>query len=263
MKRWHIVVIAAAAVITALVAGGSAFYKYYIVPKYMEPVIQEVKERLQSGDVLDELYDQAVRFHDEGIMDDETYTSFMRAYKSYNENAEDSALAVLRAKENDDAATGKDMNNSSVTARYASSKVGVEMIQTNDGIPEGKVGMKYSTERTSDRIKAEDVVEAEKVIAGKTEEISNTSGSGEVSEEQAEQDEQVASAYSKLKANMTGEEFSTFLSIMNKLSINTLRSYINDKEGLKAYLHENLSDTEYREIVNLGYKYMNVLLKDY
>lgn len=257
MKRWHIIVLAAAAVIAALIAGGSVFYKYYIVPKYMKPIMQEIQEQLRTDDALEGLYEEAVRFHDEGIMDDETYAEFVRTYKELNEISEDSARALLEAKENDDAQLGKDTGNS-VTARYASSKVGVEMIQTNDGDTVGKANMKYSTERTSDRIKAEDVVKAEKVISEQEETVES-----DVYEETSEE-EQVSDAYARLKSKMTGEEFSTFMSIMNKLDISTLRTYVNasDKEGLKEYLHSNLSDVEYSQIVNLGYKYMNVLLKD-
>lgn len=258
MKRWHIMVLAAAAVVVALIVGGSAFYKYYIVPRYMEPVIAQLQDRVRSGDVLDSIYSEAVRFHDEGIMDDETYAEFMRTYKEYNNNAEDSARAVLEAKESEDARVGRD--SSSVTAKYASSKVGVEIIQTNDGDADGKANMKYSTERTSDRIKAEDVVNAEKVISDQGEPL-------EAEDEDESGDEQITNAYAKLKSKMTGEEFSTFLSIMNKLDINTLRSMVGgaggyNKEEIKRYLHSNLSEDEYKSIVNLGYKYMGVLLKD-
>ncbi|MGN0183403.1 MAG: hypothetical protein ACI4DP_13510 [Candidatus Ornithomonoglobus sp.] len=258
MKRWHIIVLAVLAVIVALIVGGSFFYKYYIVPKYMKPIMQEVQDRLRSDDALEDLYEEAVRFHDEGIMDDETYAEFIRTYKSYTEISEDSARAVLEAKENDDALLGKDTGSSSITARYASSKVGVEIIQTNDGEAVGKANVKYSTERTSDRIKAEDVVNAEKII-------SEQDGTEEdVTPDESKEDTQVSDAYAKLKAKMTGDEFAAFMSIMNKLDISTLRIYVNnsDKEGLKSYLHSNLSDDEYKQIVNLGYKYMNVLLKD-
>ncbi|MGN0163122.1 MAG: hypothetical protein ACI4EA_06020 [Candidatus Ornithomonoglobus sp.] len=258
MKRWHIIVLSVVAVIVALIVGGSFFYKYYIVPKYMRPIIQEVQDRLRADDALEGLYEEAVRLHDEGVMDDETYAEFVRTYKEHNQISEDSARALLEAKENGDAQLGKDTNSSSVTARYASSKVGVEIIQTNDGDADGKANMKYSTERTSDRIKAEDVVNAEKVIS-EQEETGNNTETDETDEEK-----QVSDAYSKLKSKMSGDEFSTFISIMNKLNIGTLRTFVStsDKEGLKSYLHSNLSDSEYSQIVNLGYKYMNVLLED-
>lgn len=258
MKRWHIVVLAAVATVAALVVGGSFLYKYYIVPKYMKPIMQEIQERLRSDDALDALYREAVRFHDEGIMDDETYADFMRTYKSHNALSEESARAVLEAKERDDILMGKDSGKSSITARYASSKVGVEIIQTNDGDAVGKANMKYSTERTSDRIRAEDVVQAEKIIS----EQEDPAATQDV--DMSDEDKQVSDAYAKLKAKMTGDEFALFMSIMNKLEISSLRVYVynGDKEGLKSYLHASLSDDEYRQIINLGYKYMNVLLKD-
>ncbi|MGN1115773.1 MAG: hypothetical protein ACI4TH_04330, partial [Candidatus Ornithomonoglobus sp.] len=95
MKRWHIIALTVLAVAAALIVGGSFFYKYYIVPRYMEPIMQEVQERLRADDALDSLYEEAVRFHDEGVMDDETYANFMRTYKEFSANTEDTIRAVL------------------------------------------------------------------------------------------------------------------------------------------------------------------------
>lgn len=258
VKRWHIIVITFIAVVAALAAGGSAFYKYYIVPKYLSPIIEEVKDRIQEPDIVESLYSGAVRLHDEGILEDESFTSFVRAYKDFNKNDEKVARQVLEQKEESDISTGNDSN--TVMARYASSKVGVEMIQINDGEAVGKAETRYSTERTSDRIKAEDVISAEKIIAEK--EQDNLPGDIENKPEDDEEAEKKAQAYAKLKESMTADEFAAFLSIMSKLDENTLKGYINDKEGLKQYLHSRLSDSEYSQIVNLGYKYAGVLLND-
>lgn len=254
MKRWHIIAIAAVAVIAALIFGGSLFYKYYIVPKYLSPVIEEISDKIKTEEVLDALYDEAVRFREDDVLDDETYADFMRAYKSFTNADMEAAMQLLDEvdKEENDVST----NSNTLTAKYASSKVGVEMININDGESEGKSSDKYSSERSSDRIKAEDIVAAEKTVAeskGETEGVIDPNASDE---------ENIKSAYAKLKSKMTNEEFSTFLTIMNKLDLKVLKLYMNDKENLKEYLHSKLSDSEYREIVNLGYKYAGVLLNE-
>ena len=55
MKRWHIVVISCVLAVGILAAGGSFFYRYYIVPRYLEPVVEKVSTYLKDDDVLDEL----------------------------------------------------------------------------------------------------------------------------------------------------------------------------------------------------------------
>ena len=72
----------------------------------------------------------------------------------------------------------------------------------------------------------------------------------------------VKSAYDKLRTNMTADEFSSFTSIMKKLDIDTLKTYLSDKAGLKQYLHASLTDEEYSKIVNLGYKYVSIFIDD-
>lgn len=254
MKKWQIFAVAALAVVIALVAGGSALYKYYIVPTYLEPVVNQISEYLQDDDVIEELYDHALRLHDEGVMDDETYDEFITAYRSRMKNDEDRKEDEARALlESTDSPEGQvTSEKSSLSAKYASSKVGVELVQTNDGYSSGSSSKRYSTERTSDRIKAEDIVEAEKIIAG---------GDEEAEKEENTEEDMIKSAYAKLKENMTSGEYSDFISIMGKLDIDTLKSYVSDKEGLKTYLKSRLSEEEYKRIVNLGYKYMNLFIE--
>lgn len=258
MKRWHIIVISCVLAVGVLAAGGSFFYKYYIVPKYLEPVVEKVSTYLKDDDVLSELYDEAERLHDEGVIEDETYSDFINAYRKHSQNNEEAAKEILeRAGEADDEADEKAAD-SSVTARYASSRVGVEIIQTNDGSEKGKADTSYSSERTSDRIKSEDVVEAERIV----EEANATpTPETEITDEGSEFDEQVETAYDILRENMSSDEYSAFASIMGKLDFDTLLSYASDKEGLKAYMHSVLSDDEYSNIVNLGYKYAYLFME--
>lgn len=248
MKKWQIIVIVVVVVAVGLVAGGSALYKYYIVPKYLEPVLTKVSESLQQDEIIDELYEEALRLYEEGYIEDDTYSNFIRSYnKHYNTGSEEAARAVLDAKNDEDDYMPE---SSAVTARYASKKVGIEIVQQTESDNLGKSQMTYSGERTSDRVKAEDLVAAEKLLSKEEQEAEAT-----------ETPDIVESAYQKLKANMTGDEYGIFVTIMRKLDIGTLQTYINDKEGLKEYLHSNLTDEEYKNIVNLGYKYAYLFIE--
>lgn len=252
MKKWKIVAVVALVVVLALTAAGTAFYKYYIVPTYLEPVVNQIGEYLQDENVVEELYDQAVRLFDEGIMDEETYDSFIAAYRTRMEK--DEAIKEEKMHQIPEYITppeGQISNGiNSLSAKYASSKVGVELVRINDGYSAGSSSKRYSSERTSERIKADDIVEAEK----------NVIEEDEASEE--EEEDIVKSAYAKLKENMTSIEYSDFIKIMRKLDIDILKTYLSDKEGLKQYLKSELEIEEYKRIVNLGYKYMNLFIEE-
>ena len=263
MKRWHIVVISCVLAVGILAAGGSFFYRYYIVPRYLEPVVEKVSTYLKDDDVLDELYNEAERLHDDGVIEDETYSEFINAYRRHSQNNEEAARAILE-RAGEEANNGNEpVPDSSVTTRYASSRVGVEIIQTNDGEKSGKADTSYSSERTSDRIRSEDVVEAERIVeeANATESPEASNSEGAAPEEGSGIDEQVETAYDILRENMSSDDYSAYASIMGKLDIDTLLSYASDKEGLKEYMHSVLSDEEYSNIVNLGYKYAYLFME--
>ncbi len=245
MKKWYLGIIAGIAVAVILGLSGMLIYKFYITPKFLQPIVEEISDYLQDSDVLDSLYDEAVNLHDDGVIDDETYANFVRMYNDYYRDDVEYAKKILEEKDNEKNLDSENLS-SSVSARYASNKVGAEIIREKDGSG-GKADVRYSDERTSDRIQSEDIITAEKVL-----EQSET--------EETETPTTVASVYEKLKSKMTASEFSTFTKIMSKLNLNTLKTYASDKEGLKQYLHSRLSDEEYSNAVQLGYKYVYLFL---
>ena len=247
MKRWIIVIISIVVGIAAVILFGSMIYNNVIAPKYIAPVVEDVSQYLQNDDVVTSLYDEATRLHDDGTMTDETYAKFIRAYNEHFRNNEDYAKEILETRNND---TNINNESSAINAAYNSQRVGMEVAQVNeDGQIHGKAETTYSSERTSNRIKAEDYVEAEKIVE---------EAEGELTPAPTKSAEQ--SAYDKLKKNMTGEEYSTFTKIMSKLSIGELKKNISSKDALKEYLHSRLNDEVYKSIVNLGYKYVYIFL---
>lgn len=247
MKKWHVMTGIAVVIIAIIVAIASIAYKFYILPGYIAPVVEDVNAYLQDDNVLNALYDEAVTLHDNGVMDDTTYTTFLRAYSDHFRDDEEYARRILSEREE---STNPANEETAVKTKYASHKVGIEIIKVNDGESNGNADTKYSDKRTSDRVKAEDYVEAEQIIV-----------EAEGTETPEETPDAVENAYDKLKSKMTATDFSKFTKIMTKLDISTLKTYISDKEGLKEYLHSKLSDDEYKEIVNLGYKYLYVFIQ--
>lgn len=256
MKKWQIIVIVCICIIGAIVGGGKLIYEFYLVPKYIEPVANKMEEYINDSDVIDQLYSNAERLYEEGYIEDDTYTEFIRKYSKREIQNTEVAKEIMAEAAKEDSDSSKSNDSSSVTARYASKRVGVEMIQVVDDEEEqvGSSQNRYSTERTSDRVKSEDIVEAERVLDNEKNKDKN--------EDEPEQNIDTKTAYQKLKDNMTADEFTTFTTIMRNLDVNTLMSLVDDKEGLKEYMHSRLSDEQYKSIVNLGYKYAYVFLED-
>lgn len=245
MKKWHFIAIISVLAVAFVVLNSVLIFRYYLTPKYIEPIVEEIGEYVKQDGILDELYQEASDLYDNGVLEDNTYSNFVRAYNSYKRDDVEYAEKILAEHESEETL---DTQSNSKSTRYASYKVGVETIQVNDSDENGKADVKYSDERTSDRVKAEDVVEAEKIIEESEKEPTPTP-------------DIVVSAYDKLRDKMTPNEYSDFAKIMKKLDIGVLKTYMSDKEGLKAYLQSMLTDEEYSKIVNLGYKYVYVFIE--
>lgn len=257
MKKWQIIVLSVIAAAAVLAATGTVFYKYYLVPKYMRPIAEKVTEYLDDDDVLDEVYSDVVRLHDEGKLDDDKYSEFIRKYKAYEREtaqSEADAREIIEEKEQENKQNGTDTQ--SLTAKYASNRVGVQIIQTNDGSDSvGKSSVRYSSERTSDRLKAEDVVEAEKIISETDEEDSPDTDSED--EELKTGDERA----DRILEKMTKEDRSLAMSLLGKVDRNYAESLLGDWESLKEYLHSELTDEEYDQLRVLRAKYATELLE--
>lgn len=258
MKKWQIIVLSVIAAAAVLAATGTVFYKYYLVPKYMRPIAEKVTEYLEDDDILDEVYSDVVRLHDEGKLDDDKYSDFIRKYKAHEREtaqSEADAREIIEEKEQEGKQNGADTQ--SLTAKYASNRVGVQIIQTNDDSEStGKSSVRYSSERTSDRLKAEDVVEAEKIISETDEKDSDGSNSDD--DEKIKTGDERAD---KILEKMTKEDRSIAMSLLGKVDRSHAESLLNDLDGLKEYLHSKLTDDEFDQLRVLRAKYAAELLE--
>ena len=162
MKKWKIIVLISILAVTILGVSGVLIYNFYLVPNYIEPVVQEISEYVNQDEMMNKLYREAVRLHDEGIIDDDIYAEFVRAYNKSKRSTLEYAQNVLDQYSAED--TLNSGKNNTRSTNYASYKVGVETVLVNDEGESGKSDVRYSDERSSDRIKAETIVEAEKII---------------------------------------------------------------------------------------------------
>lgn len=248
MKKWQIISIAVAAVIALLVSGGALIYKYYVVPKFMEPLAEKITDLFASDDVVDELYDVATEMHDNGTLDDDTYSSFVKKYKSRKKAMSDDDF--LRMALEGKAQDGEIVKDGEFTARYAANRVGVQMIQTDDGTAEGKADTRYSTERTSDRLKAEDIIAAEKMLAD-DEALADA--------EEEERNKKIE----RILNRMTGEDRPIAMRLMSKVDLDyALQLYYSDYRELKEYLKSCLNEDEINELKVLAVKYSSIAMEE-
>ena len=249
MKKWQIITSISIVAVIILTVLGFVFYRFYMVPRYLNPLAEKFSEYVRDDRVLDSLYADADRLHDEGVLTDSVYTKFIAAYNKRNNLDLEHARDLLAGNESEDTSDSS-ITRSSLSAKYASHKVSLETIQANDENSGGKSGETYSSSRTSERTRAEDRLEAERII--------DEANSAAEATEQPELTEELA--YKTLKENMTSSEYSTLVSIIGSLDRNMLKGFFNsrDKNGLNDYLLSNLSDSDYRTIVNLIYKYADL-----
>ena len=57
MKKWYLGIIAGIAVAVILGLSGMLIYKFYITPKFLQPIVEEISDNLQDDEVLNSLYE--------------------------------------------------------------------------------------------------------------------------------------------------------------------------------------------------------------
>ena len=256
MKKWQIITGISAAAVILLSVAGYGFYRFYAVPHYISPIAEKIGKYLSDDKVLAELYENADQLHDEGVLSDSVYTKFITEYEKHTRNDLEYARSILDRTESDN--NNSAGSSTSLSAKYASHKVGIEIIQTNDEDTGGKSDLTYSDTRTSKRVNAEDLLEAEKIIDESQNESKNASAAATEEPELTEE-----SAYKILKENMSGDEYSLFTALMMKLDTKLLENYYNndDREALRDYLLSKLNIDEYNNLKSLAYKYAYLFMK--
>lgn len=242
MKKWHIVAAVTGVMVIAIAVCAVLIISLVLKPKMAEPVIEMACELVDDG-VIDEFEKEAKTLHDDGEIDDSTYVTFKRVYNKYTRDDEAYVSEILSSIENED---GKIVNeeNNSVKTRYASYKVGVEVVKVNDIGANGKADMKYSTVRTSDRIRTEDYIEAES-LANSVDEDDNNDYSN----------------FEKLQASMSGADYSRLVKFVSKIGTSDAENIIKSGDDIKAKLKSELSEEDYKSLINLAYKYITTFMK--
>lgn len=84
MKRWKIVLIAAIPTLALLIGGGVCVFRFFIVPRYVEPLLETAATILESEEVQKEISELARDFADQGLLDDELLKQYLALYDKTN-----------------------------------------------------------------------------------------------------------------------------------------------------------------------------------
>lgn len=81
MKKWKVILTAGISVIVLAVAGSVGIYHYYIVPKYIEPMLETAVYILNDNSVKDEISQIAEELREQGLLEAEAVNEFIDTVK--------------------------------------------------------------------------------------------------------------------------------------------------------------------------------------
>lgn len=240
MKKWHIVAISTGIMVVAITVCASLILSLVMKPKIVEPVIEKACLMVDNN-VIELLKSESRTLREDGVIDDSTFVTFQRAYKEHIRDDEAYVNEIMTAIPDDDRIINEE--NNSIKTKYASYKVGVEVVKVNESGKNGKADLTYSSVRTSERIKAEDYIEAEKL-----------------STQTKDDSESEVSNFEKLKAVMTNSEFSKLVKVVAEVDVSELEVALDGGADIKQLLTESLDEEQYKTLINYVYKYVTIFM---
>ena len=86
MKRWKIILISVILALLLLGGGGICVYRFFIVPRYLEPLLQTAVTILESEEVQKEISSLVKDFSDQGLLDEELLKQYLSLYEKKNKD---------------------------------------------------------------------------------------------------------------------------------------------------------------------------------
>lgn len=80
MKRWKIILISVISALAIIIGGGVCIFHFFVVPRYVDPLLKTAAQLLDDEDVRREISALAQEFTDKGLLDDELLKQYLDAY---------------------------------------------------------------------------------------------------------------------------------------------------------------------------------------
>ena len=270
MELWKKIMIGVASLLVILGISGYCVYKYYIIPKHIEPMLHIASDALKDPSNQEALADLANELVEEGALNRSTAKEYIRKInKLHNtagfEESDESALDAIQTDEDihkhlddEDENAAKRDNESMIVAYSSNSNIGIETIKSEDDYPDSEPASYHSYSDKQDYIEYNQSQDA----------IVKENEGSPLDDEQIDDNdakkEKAKSLYNNIINAMNSNERSTFFSVMTKVSVEKLKTLYNSggKNDIKTYLKETLDEQTYKTAVTIFYKYAHLLYED-
>lgn len=254
MKNSNKMLIGIVAFLVVASIGGFCLYKYYIVPKHIEPMLELASEALKDGNTQLDLAEFADELVEDGIISKSIAKNYIRNINKYNisqskptegDNQLDSILTEEDIKKHIDEKGEEPSNESMVIAYSRNSNLGIETIRSDADVNNIDPSGYHS-------------------YSDKQSQIAENQAEIFLPQEEVLPNEKPQSLYQKITKAMSADEKSIFFNVMRKVSVAELRTLYNsgDKEGIKEHLSSRLDSSTYKKAVSIFYKYAELLYED-
>lgn len=255
------IIICAVAAIGVLSGGAYIVYSKYIVPKYIEPVLETTADMLKDSDIQEALSGFAEELVANGSLDKETLKAYEKNINKYTKKNTSSGVSSSDAYSDSKSDNTQELKDETTTIiSSASSELGIKTVNTDPSV-KGVAGQKMSDKY---RIKDEedDAPPEDKTYQGSSASSDNSDSS---SNDKTSKEDKEAVLYKKIINAMTPHERSVFYSVMLKADETKLRSIYaspNARAEAKEYLSSILNESEYSEAVTIFFKYAHLLYEE-
>lgn len=265
VKRILLIAAIAAVVLTV---GGISVYRFIIVPKYIEPVLNSASEMLRDSEIQETITDIAEDLADRGVIDNETFKNYMRKAEKYTASSRIAGESTLDGFTEQMSQSGARINtasdNKSNIINSQKSSLGITEVKSLDeeDTENAKINQSYSQKFSEDNVYSlEEAAEEEEYTLDEAVTDKQNDGSGL---DGAAETTRANKLYNKIMNAMSAHERAVFFSVIGKADTSKLISLYqtSDRSGAKEYLQSILDNSEYNEAVEIFFKYAPLLLED-
>ena len=245
-----------------LVIAGYTVYRAVIVPRMIEPALEQVAEVMQDEKYTSAITKELRRLYEAGQVSGTDVEKYLEANdpsvsdyipgavysgKTENSSAGTASKSNAASENNQTAASDKKSDSSksesksSGTSKSSMGVNSVKIIDENDNST--AAGSRYSDSAVNNY------------------DLDTDSGSSDI---QPEEKKKLTSEdlYAKAKKVMTPNDFSTASAIGSKLDVGKAKSLMNDNSALIAYIQSVLTPDEYSTALTIYSKYYNAIFED-
>lgn len=262
------ILLIAATAIVVLAIGGMSVYKFVIVPKYIEPVLNSASEMLKDSEIQDTITDIAHDLADKGVIDNETLKNYMRKAKKYTASSRITGGSTMDDLTEQVTQSGARIDttsdNKSNIINSQKSSLGITEVKSLDeeDTENAKINQSYSQKFSEDNVYSlEAAIEEEEYTL---DEAVTDKQKADLGLDEAVETTRANKLYDKIMKAMSAHERAVFFSVIGKADTSKLISLYqtSNRSGAKEYLQSILDNSEYNEAVEIFFKYAPLLLED-